>query len=148
MLIDEFMGDVIVYLFGVQNPKDPITKISSFEISTYDSESGVNYLKDYAEPNEALTPNLRCDFPCKTCAEFNTTDCLSCFDDASKKYLSDSKTQIASDPTVGSDLRYEMQGYCYTACPFNTTSNGNAGTCEKCDESCDGCEDNGQIGDD
>ena len=81
-----------------------------------------------------MMPRFECEYPCKECdsAGGRRDFCTSCW------------------PSSGTDPGYLMQdkGMCLPRCDMNHTSNGKKDkVCERCDDSCNGCHDNGQVGD-
>lgn len=114
---------------GIKNPSDNRPG-NGFTIQTFEDATQVypmDSLKDFL-----MLPALQCDFPCKNCdaSGVGRSFCTECWPDFQAHYLM---------PT---------EGTCGPACLPGYTSNGNpTKRCEKCDDSCVTCFDNGQPDD-
>lgn len=84
-----------------------------------------------------MVPILSCDYPCATCMEGDRLSCTGCW-----QHTADIALNFLMTFTDG------QSGQCLTECDFNYTSNGTPDhRCTKCDESCNGCQDNGVVDD-
>ena len=83
-----------------------------------------------------MNPILKCDYPCNTCDANDRTNCSSC-------WLHDFKL-----PNYLMSSVFTGKGRCMDRCDFGYTSSGSPRkVCQKCDESCDGCKDDGLFDD-
>ena len=81
-----------------------------------------------------LRPTFLCAYPCKTCEVADPNMCLSCWDGF------DNPQYLMFYPNLTQT--------CRPTCELGYTSNGHPDkNCEKCDESCRTCRDNGEVGD-
>jgi hypothetical protein len=127
-----FSDQVSMEFGGMKNPKNNKDERNGFIIMTYEDPRQtftMDKLDDYL-----MMPRFECEYPCKECdyAGGRRNFCTSCW------------------PSSGTDPGYLMQdkGQCLPRCDMNYTSDGKKNKiCERCDDSCNGCHDNGEIGD-
>lgn len=72
-------SQVEITLNEMKNPSTA-SSTNSFRIITYEVSSGVFYAIDSV--TSGLTIASNCNYPCKTCSGTNSSDCLSCLNDA------------------------------------------------------------------
>ena len=131
-----YSSEITIMLQNVVNPADNRRYAhDGFDLSTY-SDSAQVFISDTA--TNVLTPILNCDYPCASCQEGDRLSCTGCWHhtaDINLNYL-----MTYADPS--------KRGQCLTECEFGFTSNGTPDkVCTSCDESCDGCYDNGEVDD-
>lgn len=70
--------DIEIHFLDVRNPTENV-KTSAFQIETFTADG---YAIDVLETSPPVFVNFYCTFPCQTCNETASTECFTCYSDA------------------------------------------------------------------
>lgn len=117
---------VKIELSEVTNPYSNKEDFDSFQVFTF-TDSQQTYRIDKLV--EGLKPKLKCEFPCKTCSDTDSSNCLSCWNDGSSSYK-----YFFVDEITG-------KGQCLEQCKDGFSHNNSPDfVCERCDPTCATCK--------